>query len=476
MVRGSFADVMLARVAPDLLGRASLGLIAAFLSTPAGAQGVALPRPDLPLPLDRATVGQAGSVRSDPSLRLPDSAATGDLRPMQTPDAVRQGVTVQDRPRPEYSNEPARVGAFLLTAEAGARLGYDVNVFRQRDDGASDGYGLLTATGRLASDTPRHLLLLEGAVAERAYAKFTTESGFTYMGHAGGRLDLGLRDSLSLDVRHEHQMRERNTATEILSTRRPVVYDLTSFTVSGHKMVGRVGIDLAGVVSRLNYDDAETPNRVPIDLDVRNSRSYGARLDVSYELGTGPIAFAAVRTERRRYDTRVVQGQTRDSNQYEFLAGLRGEIAPLLRGQIGVGYIHAELKDGRAAGGPSVDGRLDYLLTDLTTISFEGRRELRNVASITTPEALASRFTLQVDHELLRNLILSATAGYDRASYLDEDGGSTEIEGRFGATYLINRRFRLTGSIGYRNRNGFGRIADRDYNQLAGNIGVVARL
>jgi hypothetical protein len=252
--------------------------------------------------------------------------------------------------------------------------------------------------------------------------------------------------------------------------------DQTALTLSGHKRLGRIGFDLAGVVTRSDYEDAETVDRIPIDLDVRNNRSYGARLDVSYELGPGPIAFAAVRTERRRYDRRIVEGRNRDSKQYEVLAGLRGDITPLLRGQIGVGYIYAELNDGRGAGGPSVDARLDYLLTDLTTVSFEGRRELRNVASITTPEALASRLTLQVDHELLPNLILSATAGYDRASYLDEDGGSTEIEGRVGATYLINRRFRLTGGVGYRNRNGFGRIADRDYNQLGANIGIVARL
>ena len=79
-------------------------------------------------------------------------------------------------------------------------------------------------------------------------------------------------------------------------------------------------------------------------------------------------------------------------------------------------------------------------------------------------------FQVGVDHELLRNLVLSAQAEYQMDDYLNSDPltGLTREDDFYllqaGATYNINRNVYLRGTYSYstRDSNVFGRDYDRN--------------
>lgn len=452
--------------------RAALGLIAALVSTPGWAQQAATASSSTqPTPLTlQLQTDTADTERNLPALALPVTAV--DTRPTAPDPAL--GTTVRLRSRPNYDASPIPVGAFDLRTAATVTGGYDSNVYRTRH-GPGDAFGIAQFDLSLITDQPRNQLFFKAMVAEQAYRKYDSENALTYSVNAGGRLDIGHSDSLTLDVSQAHQVRERSAATEIIQTLRPIRYDLSTASLAGHKALGRIAIDTSLLFAYYNYHDARLPDGEPLDEDYRDNNSYTGRVDLSYALGPGPVVYVSAQGRLVRYLNGNYLGRDLDSDQIQLIAGIRGQISPLLRGQIGAGYIHANLRDGPNQSGPTVEASLQYLVTELTTVSLSADRTFENVGSVTTPLTLETQAVLQVDHELLRNLILTAAGTYRTNSYTTEDGGSHEWDGRLGAEWLLSHHLRATADLGYRDRSGFGRLVARDFHELTATVGLAYR-
>jgi uncharacterized protein (PEP-CTERM system associated) len=112
-------------------------------------------------------------------------------------------------------------------------------------------------------------------------------------------------------------------------------------------------------------------------------------------------------------------------------------------------------------------------VTQLTTVTFEASRTIEETTLSGAAGALSSDAQLTVDHELLRNLIVSAGA---RFNYIDYEGISREddIAGLgLGATYLINRYFNagLRYSFTARDSN----VANADYETQSALLTITAQ-
>ena len=70
---------------------------------------------------------------------------------------------------------------------------------------------------------------------------------------------------------------------------------------------------------------------------------------------------------------------------------------------------------------------------------------------------------IDINHELLRTVVLNSGFGYRREDYLETSRVDDVIDFEFGATYLMNRYIHISGGYSYRQR--FSDAADEDYTE-----------
>ncbi|MBV8420442.1 MAG: outer membrane beta-barrel protein, partial [Hyphomicrobiales bacterium] len=101
-------------------------------------------------------------------------------------------------------------------------------------------------------------------------------------------------------------------------------------------------------------------------------------------------------------------------------------------------------------------GRLVYNVTRLTTATFTGLRTVipsNPTINNTGTSYLATTAAANVDHELLRNLLLNASAGYEIDNYLGISRTDNILSVGADLKYLLNRNLFLGGSYAYQKRN-----------------------
>lgn len=417
-------------------------------TTDARSGALTLSDPGTPVATDRGSDTLIGI----PSLRLPRGDISGNSNDgsFVNTGSGRRGATVATRARPDFDAAGIPVGGFTLFPVGSLAVTYDGNVFNGRQNRVGDVLANARLAAAMRSNWSRNQVVLSGFVNERAYATYTSESGVTYRAHVQGRYDIGADTKVTAEAGRERVFLQRTALTEVLSTRQPIRYDLTSGALGISRELGRLRASAQGYVARYNYNDAERIDGTPISQQFRSYDLYRGSLQLGYALDAGPVVFIQGIADARRYRFPALPID-RDSNTTEILVGLSSDITPLLRGRIGIGYIHADFKQATIAnrGALSFDVDLDYLATELTTVHLSGRRYFQNVSVAVSPGVLNTEATLGVDHELLRNLILSGEILYRQTDFIASasSGSALGAEGR--GQLFINRRLRANAALGY---------------------------
>jgi hypothetical protein len=107
--------------------------------------------------------------------------------------------------------------------------------------------------------------------------------------------------------------------------------------------------------------------------------------------------------------------------------------------------------------------KLDYAVTQLTSINGNVSRGVEEGFSTTPNPRDRTTFQVGVDHELLRNVVLSALAEYQMDDYQNTDREEDYYVLQAGATYNINRNLYLRGTYSYSTRD--SNIAGSDYDR-----------
>ena len=433
--------------------------------------------PDTPLDLPGDVEVAAPRIGTG-SLALPRGDVIGFDESDRTATSGRGGLgtTVLARARPAYNPTPHAVGNFSFFPALTADIGYNSNVYVQQR-GSDDAFGDLRAAAALNSNWGRHALSVEGFVNERAYTKYDTDSGLTYRVRGKGVYEVTTGLKINARVNQERSFARRTGTGEFLRTRKPVRFDLTSLQLGAVQDLNHFTMKLDGLIARYDYHNAETPEGEFLSQQYRDSTNYTFGGEVDWRPGAGPALFVNLIEDIRRY--RVPFFFDRDTNSTEILGGVSSEITPLLRGRIGAGYLRVDFKDPavRSRGAVTFDADLDYLVTELTTVKLTARRYLQNVASPRAPAGFGTEATLGVDHELLRNLILSTAISYRKTSYLEIDTNSSSFGISGNALWLIGPKLRANLSAEYVNRrgriDGLGTVLNGgSFSQLTTSVGL----
>ena len=237
---------------------------------------------------------------------------------------------------------------------------------------------------------------------------------------------------------------------------------------------------IGGGVVRFNYIDngqSSTESR-------RDRTEYGARARLGYQISPRLGTFVQGAYSYRDYDEDEVLANGNDldrTNQgYRVSLGTNVDITGLVFGEMSVGYSarNYDSSQFQDSNGFGANGSLTWNVTPLTSIILNAESGILETTVTVDGEPasgdLQNSVGVDVTHELRRNVLLNANAGYIR----DDFQGVTRTDNIFnagvGASYLINRNFSLNATYEFTTRN-----SDADGDEFTRNIvlvGITAKL
>ena len=399
-------------------------------------------------------------------------AQSGDLF------ARDRSIPVRQRPRPEYEALGLPAGAFMAFPSVQIDAEYNDNVFAVSSGADSDVIVHMKPTIELESGWSRHALAAYARADIARYNDFEGENYEDYGLGASGRVDITRAANLAAGVDYASITEPRTSSNAPASTREPISYDMTSGFLAGSRVGGRVKLSARGDIRAYDYEDGVTLGGVVVDQDNRDRTITSLTGRGDYAISPATALFAQVTTNKRDYDTATsVLLPARDSDGYEILAGSNFELGAVARGEVAVGYISQEFD---AAAYDKIDGfgaraQLEWFPTQLTTVTATGSRTIEDAGIAGAGGYLSSAVGIQIDHELLRNVLLNAglTISQDQYEGIDRTDDRTQVS--VGGTYLLNRTLgvSVTASHFEQSSDGAGGGSDFDVNRLS--ISLVAQ-
>ena len=369
-----------------------------------------------------------------------------------TPADIQRGVTVPDRPRRDYDPLGVRLGSFNLNGSVDIGAGFDSNVIGTQTKQVSDGLADQAASVSLDSGWTTHAVGVSGNMDSRQYFKNADLNWVDYDIGGFGRYDFSSTTNVEGRYRHyRDHLDVYSIDVQTAGISRPVPYDSDEFQVSGNTTLNRVG--LLGTVLHRTYRFQDItvngqPNRVSLnDFDT----TIGA-VGTSYAFAPGRYVNGIFRVQDITYQNTV--SRPRDSFTWEALAGFQYDFDGVWQGRLAVGWRERNYHGPniKTLSGPAVEGQLTWAPTLLTTVRLNVARTIEESIRQDAVSFTRTQGGVTVDHELLRNIILTGDARLDYREY--QSPSQTALDAVFTATarYLVNRNLQVIGTYAYARR------------------------
>ncbi|MET3780482.1 hypothetical protein ABIC32_001127 [Brevundimonas sp. 1080] len=387
-----------------------------------------------------------------------------------------RAVAVRDRPQPAYDPLGVRAGGFTVFPRLQSGVIHDSNVFAAEDDPQTATTLRLTPEVVVRSQWSRHALETRVRADIDRNLDFDSENTTDWSLGGAGRLDIvrGADITLAADYARDHE--PRTAAGADPAARRPIAFDMASASLAATRTQGRLRLSAKAAVLRYDYRDGLNDAGAVIEQDDRDRTV--ARLTGRADYALSPATALMVQVARDDRDYRNVAGSPeRSSSGHEVLAGVDFELGALMRGEVAAGYIRQDCQD--AAYG-DLDGfggraRLSWFPTQLTTLTATAGRSVEDTGVIGSAGALRTDLSIGVDHELLRNLILTAETAWSEEDYNGLDRTDTRLAASFSAIYRLDRRYGLTAGLTYLDQSSSGAAAGPRYRSTRLSIAVVSQ-
>ena len=402
------------------------------------------------------TLGVMGQT-TEPLLPVPP-APSGPQAPPPPGQPTYPSQTVVQRPRPELDPLGLRIGDFFWFPRGELDEAYNSNIFATPSRTTADAITILRPGFDLLSSFPRNELNLHGSATTQFYASHSdqnTQDGFV---STDGRLDVDAGSSFygSADAAHLHIPRTSTNSPG--NAAQPVTY--WNYTANaGYRQTGlRLGYQADIAVQNTQYNGVPAIGGGILPQSASDTTISQAALRGSYELVPDYLSYIRVAGNLTDYTHTVPGGVRFNSTGYRADLGLQILPRHILSGEIYAGYL-SQIYSASGLGsisGFDAGGRLVYNVTRLTTATFTGLRRVvpsNPTIGTTGTSYLATIVGANVDHELLRNLLLNGSAGYENDTYLGVSRTDNIFSVGAGFKYLLDRNLYLGGSYSYQQRN-----------------------
>ncbi|WP_348645289.1 outer membrane beta-barrel protein [Methylobacterium sp. BTF04] len=397
-------------------------------------------------------------LRLTPVVRTPvvgvPLATTLPLAGLQTPGFLlgsifRPPLAVDDA----YAPLGIKVGTFTFLPAIQQSIGYDTNPDQITRRLAKPSVALRTE-GELAFRSDWSASELSGEL-RGGYLDFPDNQGASRPNGAGTtRLRIDANRDTRIDVEGRFLLETQRAGTPDLAstvTTRPLIASYGT-TVGVTESFNRLKVSVRGLLDRSEYEDAQLTNGTILRQSDRNLNQYGLNLRAGYELTPDITPFVDVLADTRIYDLRVDStGIRRDSDGITVGAGATFALTRFVSGEVSLGLQHRNYVDPtlRDLTAPVVNASVIWAASPLTSVRLNATTGIVETSIVGSSGVFTQAATLEVQHDLLRNLSLIGGIGY-----LSSDYDRVNITERgFSATarfdYRFNRWLALRGSYIY---------------------------
>lgn len=394
-----------------------------------------------------------------------------------------RGDTVATRPRPEYDPLGIRAGGFLVFPQISAYQGYNSNVFASDSDEKDDFVMSLVPALSVQSDWNRHAVNLSTGANYNKYYEYTRQDYTDWFVSGNGRVDITRDAALFLGGGFARRHELPGSPDFTTDAREPSPFNVTNGFARYVQQFGRFRATVDGTIDAFDYKNVTLVNGESVSQDEDDYTLYAGGVRLGYEIVPEYEAFIRAGGNRRAYDktsgtTAGVPVVDRSSEGYTAVVGVALDLGGILFGELYVGYLQQFYDSDRFNTQEGVDGggSLTWNVTTLTTATARVARQINSTTDRASSGILSTLAGVEVDHELLRNLILNANFSYINDDYDGIDRTDDYYIAGIGGRYLITRNF--NASLGYRfvRRSSDSDTGNFDYSRNLVRIGVQAQM
>lgn len=370
------------------------------------------------------------------------------------PGGALIGTTVArgpNDPDPAYAPLGIKVGSITLFPAFSQWIGYDSNPAQTPNQAARGSFASRSeAELTFRSDWSTSALTGELRGGYLEFPDNDTASRPNASGTTRLRVDV-TRETLLDAEAHFNVDTQRLGSVDlgvVSATSRPA-FATYGGSVGVTQSINRLQLTLRGGIDRQVFEDARLSDGSTLVQSDRNANQYQVRLRAGYEISPSITPFVETILDTRVYDTPVDQsGLRRDSDGIAFTGGATVQLTRTLSGEISAGIQKRDYVDRslRAISAPLVNTALIWAASPLTTVRLSQQTGVIETSVPGSSGAFTDIATLEVQHDLLRNLSVTVGGGYLSTNYegvrIKETGYSALVR----ADYRVNRWLTFRGS------------------------------
>ncbi len=409
---------------------------------------------------NRTSLSVAALLGVTASFGLVSSAMAGSFE-------RNRNISVSERPKPEYQTNGIDLGGFILRPELVTGLKYSDNIFALRTNPVDDVIFKFNPSAVIQSKWSVHSLAFHASVDHNEYLDLSSESYTDLTFGSDARLDAGQGIGFGFGAQYQALNEPRTSSSSPANTTKPIEYDLVSLYANASREVNRIRVKAAIGLRDYDYKDGALVGGGVADQDDRDRAVLDLSGRVGYAVSPDTSVFVEVGYNDRYYDLQPpATPLNRDSDGYQVLVGANFDLSALVRGEIAIGYLDQRFEDPTLSGvsGFAVRANVDWFVTPLTTVGIGGNRSVEDSGIPGSSGYLSSSAYFKVDHELLRNLIISGELTYGYDDYEGVDRQDERVGGTISSTILLQRGLGLSLYYTYANQTSGGINSGTNYN------------
>lgn len=361
-----------------------------------------------------------------------------------------RNISVSQRPHPGYDPVPVPLGGFLALPKLDGGLEYNDNIYAESTAPKSDTIWTINPEVDLQSNWNRNALSAFIRSATREYTRYTSETTTDYQLGGQGVAQVGTKGVLSAGGDTGYLTEPRTSPSTTHGTTHPVRYQQSDGFFNAVEELNRVRLTGRVDIANLDYHNGVDPLGHSVLEDDRDHTDYTYSGKAEYAVSPDTAVYMFGAYNEHDYRLKPPAAQTdRDSHGEVVSGGANFDITKQIRGDVQVGWMQQEFSARalRTYSGFSALGHVEWFPSDLTTVTLTGSRAIDDSSAIGSAIYVASGANIQVDHELLRNLILTGRFGYEDDAYQGVARDDHTTNAYVGGRYMLNRLVGVT--LGY---------------------------
>lgn len=353
--------------------------------------------------------------------------------------------SIEDRFRPQYTTPPINVGGLEVSPRIEVDMEAIDNVFASEMNDRSDVTVSLQPAVSIRDRRSDRQLSLNARATVETYLNNSFSDRVLINTNGRARFGLNTRTRPFLGFNFRQNDTRRSDFIDLTNTAQPV--QLTSLGANGgiEQEFGALTTTLEGRYNNTSFNDevvadVDTTSSSPSDFDI-----LSARLRIAYSVNPSHQIYIESDINDRNYeaDASDPTGNTdpfadRTSDGFTVRAGTQLRLSEILRLDVSAGFLQQDFENEAfdSISSYSFDVGLFYSPSQLTRMRFSASRAIDDTVNPFFNGFLTTEFGIGVEHELLRNLIISTEGVYriiatnDSTSSAQSDSEEFQVSGR----------------------------------------------